>query len=128
MEGLGIILTLYSHVQVEILPDKHPEVITEHFTPAVLRECMSTLFNGKMMHRLPRDWLLEMHFPIAKGVKWCTLAGRLLPCYTSLKEYGSVSGDSVLRLSAAPRRMLPPPWTVLLTSSKGQEQKAVALQ
>lgn len=70
VEGLQIILMLYFHVPIEILLDKQPEIITKHFKPAILRECMSTLFNGKMMHQLPRDWLPEMHFPIARGMKW----------------------------------------------------------
>lgn len=70
MKGLQIILMLYFHVQIEVLLDKQPEVITKHFKPAILCECTSTLFNGKMMHPLPRDWLLEMHLPIAKGMKW----------------------------------------------------------
>lgn len=70
VKGLQIILMLYFHVQIEILLDKQPEIITKHFKPSILCECMSTLFNGKMMHQLPRDWLPEMHFPIAKGMKW----------------------------------------------------------
>lgn len=70
VKGLQIILMLYFHVQIEILLDKQPEIITKHFKPAIPCECMSTLFNGKMMHQLPRDWLPEMHFPIAKGMKW----------------------------------------------------------
>lgn len=70
LEGLQIILMLYFHVPIEILLDKQPEIITKYFKPAILRECMSTFFNGKMMHQLPRDWLPEMHFPIARGMKW----------------------------------------------------------
>lgn len=69
MKGLQIILMLHFHVQIEILLDKQPEIITKHFKPATLLEGMSTLFNGKMMHQLPRDWLPEMHFPIAEGMK-----------------------------------------------------------
>lgn len=42
-----IILMLCFHVQIEIVPDKEPEIITEHFKPAILCECTSTLFNGK---------------------------------------------------------------------------------
>lgn len=69
-QGLQIILTLYFRVQIEILLDKQPEIITKHFKPEILSKCMSTLFNGKMMHQLPGDWLPETHFPIANGMKW----------------------------------------------------------
>lgn len=70
VEWLQIIFMLYFHVQTEILLDKQPEIITKHFKPAILSECMDILFNGKIMHQLPREWLLEIHFPIAKGMKW----------------------------------------------------------
>lgn len=68
VNGLQIVLMLYFHVQIEILLDKQPEIISKHFKPAIRCECMSTLFNGKLMHQLPRDRLPERHFPIAKGM------------------------------------------------------------
>lgn len=70
VEGLQIILKLHFYVQIEILFDRQPEIITKLFKTAILSECMSTLFNGKMMHQLPRTWLPEMQFPIAKGMEW----------------------------------------------------------
>ncbi|KAI5146817.1 Cerebral Cavernous Malformations 2 Protein [Manis pentadactyla] len=60
---------LGKQIPSEILLDKQPEIITKHFKPAIRCECMSTLFNGKLMHQLPRDRLPERHFPIAKGMK-----------------------------------------------------------